>query len=337
MIDERLLLPRSLGGGFALPTSEERSQWLLAAGGVALLVSVAVLYARFCAFESVLRVAMHAFSAHGTVSPEQRAAFAMTLVEAAVLAAAAGVFLIALAIPRWRRLVSSAVCWDALRSWNLATPNPYLVLPCATLAGLLVIGMWLQRGRLGPFVQYLFAKEGPFEDVTFVLELAGAFLCFAAAWRWKVREPNSLRLVRLLYAVLGLLLFLVAMEEINWGQTLLGFATPESWSKINYQHETSIHNLLDKSVLTETWNIVAIAFGIGVLAIVALSIRFPRSIVGAIAPHPTSVPLALCASYAGARLHPELIELLLSVFFAFYGYRIWVAARSSLHDRHRSA
>jgi hypothetical protein len=119
------------------------------------------------------------------------------------------------------------------------------------------------------------------------------------------------------------------MEEINWGQTLFGFATPQTWSQINYQHETSIHNLVDKSVLTNTWKLVAVLFGASVLAIVALAARFPRSLAAIIAPPPALVPLALCASYAGVRLHAEMIELLMSVFFAFYTYRIWVAARSS--------
>jgi uncharacterized protein (TIRG00374 family) len=310
-------------------SSQEWSRRLVGAGGIALLVAVALLLARFPAFEFALRIATGVLSADGTVSQEHRAEFAKLLLAAAGIAAAAGSLLIVLSIPRWRRTFVAAVRWDALHSLNLAMPNPFLVLASATLSGLLPIGLWLQRGRLGPFIQHLFAKEGPFEDVTFILELAAALLCFAAAWRWSIRDPRSMRLATVLYAALGLLLFFVGMEEINWGQTLFGFATPEGWSQVNYQHETSIHNLVDKSALTETWKLVAVAFGIGVLAIVFLSARFPRTIVGAIAPHPTLVPLALCASYAGVRLHPELIELLISVFFAFYSYRIWVAARST--------
>jgi hypothetical protein len=146
-----------------------------------------------------------------------------------------------------------------------------------------------------------------------------------------------MRVARGLYAALGLLLFFVAMEEISWGQTLFGFATPEGWARINHQHETSIHNLVDRSALTAAWKIVSVSFGVGVVAMVALGLRFPRSLVSILAPHPTLVPLALCAAYAGAWLHPELIELLLSIFFAFYGYRIWRAARSSNDRGDRSA
>jgi PAS domain S-box-containing protein len=50
-------------------------------------------------------------------------------------------------------------------------------------------------------------------------------------------------------------------------------------------------------------------------------------VIGRIAPHPALVPLALCVTFAGLRQHPEMVELLLSVFFAFYTYRIWLIAR----------
>src|SRR5262249_27594846 len=33
-----------------------------------------------------------------------------------------------------------------------------------------------------------------------------------------------------------------AGEECSWGQNYFGWSTPESWSKINDQHETNLHN-----------------------------------------------------------------------------------------------
>jgi PAS domain S-box-containing protein len=226
---------------------------------------------------------------------------------------------------------------DPLSTWRLFTPRAGLVLVFATLCGVFVIGLWRFHGRMGPFVMHLFAKEGPLEDLTFALELAGAVLCFMAAWRWPLRTPVSMNVARILVAALGGLLFLVGMEEINWGQTLFDFATPDAWSRINYQHETSIHNLVDKTVLTRAWKIVAALFALGVLAIVALAARFPRSLAAIIAPPPTLVPLALCAAYAGLRLHPEMIELLMSVFFTFYSYRMWTATRRTRPTKEGSA
>ena len=196
------------------------------------------------------------------------------------------------------------------------------------MAGVIIIGLWMLQTRAGLTVPYLFAKEGLLEDLTFVLEFLACGFCAAAAIYWtRGRGPVS-RAVPALFALLAMALFLVAMEEINWGQTLFGFSTPQAWAEVNYQHETSLHNLVGKSVLTSTWKLVAVAFGIGAVALMVLGTAAPRSIAGAIAPHPTLLPLALMTSYSGVRLHPEIIEVLLSIFFAFYGYRIFIASRS---------
>jgi PAS domain S-box-containing protein len=147
-----------------------------------------------------------------------------------------------------------------------------------------------------------------------------------AAIRWKVPDGVSSRIVRILFAVCAFGLFFVAMEEINWGQTLLGFPTPPSWAAINYQHETSVHNLLTRDTLTETTRLIAFAFGIVVLGMIAWSMRAPQSIVGAVAPPVSLAPLAMIITAGGLWLHPEVLELLLSLFFAFYSYRILIAA-----------
>lgn len=45
--------------------------------------------------------------------------------------------------------------------------------------------------------------------------------------------------------MLGILGFIVMIgEEISWGQHWLGFATPESLSQSNLQHEANLHNLI---------------------------------------------------------------------------------------------
>jgi dihydroflavonol-4-reductase len=216
----------------------------------------------------------------------------------------------------------------AIRSGD---PDPTRVLIAATGAGLALILLWRLQHRLGPFALGLFEKEGPFELLTFGLEVLGAAWCVSTVWRLTQQSDTGGRAVRLVFGALGAILFLVAMEEINWGQTLIGFRTPEAWAAINYQQETSIHNLVDKTVLTRAWKAISVLFGVSVLALAAIRARAPESVIGRIAPHPALVPLALCVTFAGLRQHPEMVELLLSVFFAFYTYRIWSMARYSAH------
>jgi hypothetical protein len=209
-------------------------------------------------------------------------------------------------------------------------PNWVGVLVAASLAGLVVISLWRFQHQLGPSFVALFAKEGPFEDVTYILALFGAVCCAGAVWRFS-RKGSSFappRIVRWMFGALGLALFAVAMEEINWGQTLLGFSTPEAWKEVNYQQETSIHNLLGRNALEGGARSIGVLLTLAVIVLVAVRVRSPKSLAAQVAPHPTLVPLSFCIAYAGFRQHSEVVELLISIFFAFYTYRLWALART---------
>lgn len=54
---------------------------------------------------------------------------------------------------------------------------------------------------------------------------------------------NDRQLMRPGYVLLCLGLFIIGMEEISWGQRLLGVRTPYIIAQYNYQSEISIHNL----------------------------------------------------------------------------------------------
>jgi PAS domain S-box-containing protein len=284
---------------------------------------------RFTAFEALVRLVADVVSPDGVVTETGRGQLGRFMLGATAVVLTTGLFLLSLANVRWRAAVDSVLRWDALRHRGLHVPHPYWALACSAGSGALIAALWFWQGHLGPTVESAFAKEGFFEDVTFWLEIAGAVMCAIAAIQWKVRDGASSRVVRILFALCALGLFFVAMEEINWGQTLLGFQTPSSWAAINYQHETSVHNLLSRDTLTEGTRLVAFAFGIVVLGMIAWSIRAPRSIVGAVAPPASLGPLAIIITAGGVVLHPEVLELLLSLFFAFYSYRIFIAARRS--------
>ena len=302
---------------------------LRAAAGIALVCALALLGARFAGYEAVLQLVAASLSADGVVTSAGRLQLARVLVSATLLAALLGVLLLVLANQRWRATLDAVMRWDPLRAYDLATPNTYLVLACSAGLGVLLVTVWELRARLGSTAHFLLAKEGPFEDATFVLEFAAAWLCALAALRFKRRAQLMPRAVPMLYAVCALALFVIAMEEINWGQTVVAFETPSSWAAINYQQETSVHNLLDRETLTVASQILAVAFGVVVLLMLAWSALAPRSTIAAIAPQASLTPLALMTVYSGVYLHPEATELLLAVFFLFYSVRIYVAARST--------
>ena len=69
---------------------------------------------------------------------------------------------------------------------------------------------------------------------------AGLFLYLC----WHVlADRGHPRLGKLFFLGFFLLFFVVMMEEISWGQRIFNIATPENLEEINYQGETTIHNI----------------------------------------------------------------------------------------------
>jgi hypothetical protein len=71
---------------------------------------------------------------------------------------------------------------------------------------------------------------------------SAAFLIAAALFAICYRAHRASR-GRYWYLLLALAGFFVGMEEISWGQRILGLETPEVLARINLQNETTLHNI----------------------------------------------------------------------------------------------
>jgi tetratricopeptide (TPR) repeat protein len=69
-----------------------------------------------------------------------------------------------------------------------------------------------------------------------------AFFMVSAIMIWGIVRYSDLR--RPVPIIIAVVALLVAAEEINWGQRIFGFATPEVLKNANWQAETNLHNLL---------------------------------------------------------------------------------------------
>jgi hypothetical protein len=69
---------------------------------------------------------------------------------------------------------------------------------------------------------------------------AASVLACLCAWRLH-RSGRSV--LAAAYLAFGLGCFLVAGEEIAWGQRIIGYGTPERLEEINEQRETTVHNI----------------------------------------------------------------------------------------------
>ena len=102
-----------------------------------------------------------------------------------------------------------------------------------------LVALILDRGYV------LLTEDHLFEYLTALFYLGSALLCLAAirmTWRLKPRMAK--------YWLLGWAVFfiLVALEEISWGQRILGVETPDFIASRNLQKETNLHNFDSEAV-----------------------------------------------------------------------------------------
>ena len=101
-----------------------------------------------------------------------------------------------------------------------------------------VIAHWSLRTYLE--VGWLESEDGLSEWWSVATYLAGAVAAGAAAWSLRATRHSVLKYF---YLVLAVGLFLGGMEEVSWGQRLLGWGTPTALEQINFQGETTLHNV----------------------------------------------------------------------------------------------
>jgi hypothetical protein len=87
---------------------------------------------------------------------------------------------------------------------------------------------------------FLIEEDQVIEWAQFAAILAAAGVFAVAARRTQQAGRRGLTVLFLLVAVGA---FVVAGEEISWGQRVLGLATPPPLAEVNHQGETNIHNI----------------------------------------------------------------------------------------------
>ena len=132
------------------------------------------------------------------------------------------------------------------------------------------------------------------EIFTFTCAILGSGLMFHAAWRlWRgardrsLRERGGLAII----TVLALATFFFAGEEISWGQTYLGFATPAAYKPLS--GETNLHNTQLSIKALGDWFLVALFFILPAVWSLRGRWRLPGSWAPAIAEGPVVFAMAV--------------------------------------------
>jgi hypothetical protein len=127
-----------------------------------------------------------------------------------------------------------------------------------------------------PAMLWMLEEDHPVETLTFAFLFAGSLVGLRLAWALRARGEK--RWVRGFYVLFSIGLFLIAMEEIAWGQRLLGFQTTESFQSVNRQGEMTLHNIGALQGRSE-W--IRIVFGFGGIVGVGLGLRPALARIGA--------------------------------------------------------
>jgi hypothetical protein len=113
----------------------------------------------------------------------------------------------------------------------------------------------------------LTVEDGVVEYLTAALFLVSA-VAFAAA--------SVVRAARKLWVLpLAAACFLVAGEEVSWGQRLLGIGTPGGLAEVNVQGETNLHNIEGVHGIVRA---VAVVVLVTVFALLPLAVRHSRAL-----------------------------------------------------------
>ena len=87
---------------------------------------------------------------------------------------------------------------------------------------------------------FLIGEDGLVEWATTIVYLLAAGFAVSLVLHFRRHQEW---IYALLYGVLGAGMFLIAMEEISWGQRQLGIKTPPFIADHNYKKELNFHNL----------------------------------------------------------------------------------------------
>lgn len=87
-------------------------------------------------------------------------------------------------------------------------------------------------------------EDGPAEYLTSVAYFAASVLCIAMLNRLKNKQWTSTSVIML--SLMAAVFFVVAMEEISWGQRIFSIQSPEFFETHNVQKEITLHNLLSR-------------------------------------------------------------------------------------------
>ena len=157
-------------------------------------------------------------------------------------------------------------------------------------------------------------EDGPFEYATALCYAACSVIFVRMAWARRFPRNAISWLGRAVLLLGALVAFVIMGEEISWGQRIIGFETPQGWAGLNYQQETTLHNLdwVNRWLTSSTtgvlganaFNFTMMGFGFA-LPLVALVPWVRRRTARLAIP---VMPIGYCVTFLGAWLYGKYLQ-----------------------------
>jgi hypothetical protein len=152
--------------------------------------------------------------------------------------------------------LDGAIIADAA-AWGIPAAAARLLLALPLLA---VVALVLAVPH--PWLYHFLIDEDHVIEWSQFAAILAASVAFALAARWTLKAGRRSLAVLFLFVAVGA--FVVAGEEISWGQRILGFLTPDALRDINHQGEANIHNISSLQRVFNLGELLVGLYGFGV-------------------------------------------------------------------------
>ncbi len=194
----------------------------------------------------------------------------------------------------------------------------------AVLANVLILGTlalfsWLNEHDFDAFYQSLQEDEW-LEWATFW----GFFLAAVALGVAALRQRRSTGLWPWFLAGVASFCFVVGMEEISWGQRVLGYRPPAYFLEHNFQQELNVHNVMARDLRMLAVKVVILGYGVALPLLAAMPpVGQLLARLAVVAP-PVELAPGFAAAYWTYETYPfkfsgEVTEFMMALGFLFAG------------------
>lgn len=125
---------------------------------------------------------------------------------------------------------------QSAQQWNVPKKIAWWIIAVPLIGAVLVAASRVSR----PLFTFITMEDGPLEYPQFLCYFTAAVFAAGVAYK-RLRAGHPWQ--ALMFLAFGLGSFVIAGEEISWGQRIFGWQTPEDLAAINHQGETTVHNI----------------------------------------------------------------------------------------------